>query len=62
MPVTTAVLTTMSAFLPLVLMPGIMGKFMMVVPLVVSIGLAISLIEAFWMLPAHIPGDENKFR
>ncbi|VAW51477.1 RND multidrug efflux transporter; Acriflavin resistance protein [hydrothermal vent metagenome] len=53
-PVTTAVLTTMSAFLPLVLMPGIMGKFMMVVPLVVSIGLAISLIEAFWMLPAHV--------
>jgi len=54
MPVTTAVLTTMSAFLPLMLMPGIMGKFMMVVPLVVSIGLAISLVEAFWMLPAHI--------
>ena len=53
-PVTTAVLTTMSAFLPLVLMPGIMGKFMMVVPLVVSIGLAISLVEAFWMLPAHV--------
>jgi multidrug efflux pump subunit AcrB len=53
-PVTTAVLTTMSAFLPLVLMPGIMGQFMMVVPLVVSIGLAISLVEAFWMLPAHI--------
>jgi len=53
-PVTTAVLTTMAAFLPLVLMPGIMGQFMMVVPLVVSIGLAISLVEAFWMLPAHI--------
>ena len=53
-PVTTAVLTTMSAFLPLVLMPGIMGKFMMVVPLVVSIALAISLVEAYWMLPAHI--------
>lgn len=53
-PVTVAVLTTMSAFLPLMLMPGIMGQFMMVVPLVVSIGLAISLIEAFWILPAHI--------
>ncbi len=53
-PVTVAVLTTMSAFLPLMLMPGIMGQFMMVVPLVVSISLAISLIEAFWILPAHI--------
>jgi len=61
MPVTTAVLTTMSAFLPLVLMPGIMGKFMMVVPLVVSIGLAISLVEAFWMLPAHILAMKTDF-
>jgi len=62
MPVTTAVLTTMSAFLPLVLMPGIMGKFMMVVPLVVSIGLAISLVEAFWMLPAHILAMKTDFK
>ncbi|MCK4674679.1 MAG: efflux RND transporter permease subunit, partial [Gammaproteobacteria bacterium] len=61
-PVTTAVLTTMSAFLPLVLMPGIMGKFMMVVPLVVSIGLAISLVEAFWMLPAHIIVIKSDFK
>ncbi|MBL4711619.1 MAG: efflux RND transporter permease subunit [Gammaproteobacteria bacterium] len=61
-PVTTAVLTTMSAFLPLVLMPGIMGQFMMVVPLVVSIGLAISLIEAFWMLPAHIIAMKTDFK
>ncbi|PCI08873.1 MAG: cation transporter [Gammaproteobacteria bacterium] len=60
-PVTTAVLTTMAAFLPLVLMPGIMGQFMMVVPLVVSIGLAISLIEAFWMLPAHIIAMKTDF-
>jgi len=60
-PVTTAVLTTMSAFLPLVLMPGIMGKFMMVVPLVVSIGLAISLVEAFWMLPAHVIVIKSNF-
>jgi len=62
MPVTTAVLTTMSAFLPLVLMPGIMGKFMMVVPLVVSIALAISLVEAFWMLPAHILVMKTNFQ
>ena len=61
-PVTTAVLTTMSAFLPLVLMPGIMGKFMMVVPLVVSIALVISLIEAFWMLPAHILAMKADFK
>jgi len=53
-PVTTAVLTTMAAFLPLMLLPGILGKFMLVIPLVVTIALAISLVEAYWMLPAHI--------
>ena len=53
-PVTAAVLTTIAAFLPLMLLPGILGKFMKVIPMVVSIALAISLIEAFWMLPAHI--------
>jgi len=53
-PVTTAVLTTMSAFLPLMLLPGILGKFMLVIPLVVTVALAISLVEAYWMLPAHL--------
>ena len=53
-PVVTAVLTTMAAFLPLMLLPGILGDFMRVIPMVVTIALAISLIEAFWMLPAHV--------
>ncbi|RVU83328.1 efflux RND transporter permease subunit [Leucothrix sargassi] len=56
MPVTTAVCTTIAAFLPLMLLPGILGKFMKVIPMVVTIALAISLIEAFWMLPSHING------
>ena len=55
-PVTTAVLTTMAAFLPLMLLPGILGKYMLVIPLVVTIALAISLVEAYWMLPAHLLG------
>ncbi len=53
-PVSTAVLTTMAAFLPLMLLPGILGDFMRVIPMVVTIALAISLLEAFWMLPAHV--------
>jgi multidrug efflux pump subunit AcrB len=53
-PVTSSVLTTMAAFLPLMLLPGIVGKFMFVIPFVVTLGLAISLIEAYWMLPAHM--------
>lgn len=53
-PVTTSILTTIAAFLPLMLMPGILGKFMLVIPLVVSASLLISLIEAYWLLPSHI--------
>lgn len=53
-PVTTAVMTTMAAFLPLVLLPGILGEFMRVIPMVVTIALMISLVEAYWMLPAHV--------
>ena len=60
-PVTTAVLTTMAAFLPLTIVPGILGKFMQVVPIVVALALAISLIEAFWMLPAHIYAAKLNF-
>ncbi|TAN48497.1 MAG: efflux RND transporter permease subunit, partial [Betaproteobacteria bacterium] len=53
-PVTSSVATTVAAFLPLMLMPGIVGKFMFVIPFVVTLTLAISLIEAYWMLPAHV--------
>lgn len=53
-PVSSAVLTTMAAFLPLMLLPGIIGKFMFVIPFVVTVGLAVSLVEAFWILPAHV--------
>ncbi len=53
-PVTTAVLTTIAAFLPLMLLPGLLGDFMRVVPIVVTVALIVSLIEAFWMLPSHI--------
>ncbi len=61
-PVTTAVLTTIATFLPLMLMPGILGKFMRVLPLVVTVALLISLIEAFWMLPAHITAARVSFK
>ena len=54
LPVLAAVLTTMAAFLPLVLMTGIVGDFMRVVPLVVTLALVLSLVEAFWMLPTHV--------
>ncbi|PVZ65692.1 efflux RND transporter permease subunit [Pelagibaculum spongiae] len=61
-PVTASVLTTMAAFLPLMLLPGILGKFMMVIPLVVTTALAISLIEAYWMLPGHVLAAKVSFK
>ncbi|QBQ54464.1 efflux RND transporter permease subunit [Nitrosococcus wardiae] len=57
-PVVTSVLTTIAAFLPLMLTPGLLGKFMFVIPLVVTVALAVSLLEAFWMLPVHIMGSK----
>ena len=53
-PVTTAVFTTIAAFMPLVLLQGVMGQFMKIVPWVVTLALLMSLVEAFWMLPVHI--------
>jgi len=59
-PVTSAVSTTIAAFLPLMLLPGIVGKFMFVIPFVVTVGLAVSLVEAFWILPSHVISFSRK--
>ena len=53
-PVLSSTLTTVAVFLPLMLMPGIMGKFMRVIPIVVCLVLLASVIEAFFILPSHI--------
>jgi len=53
-PVTSSILTTIAVFLPLMLLPGILGDFMFVIPFVVTVALLISLVEAFWILPVHI--------
>lgn len=53
-PVTFAILTSVAAFLPLVFVAGIMGKFMKVIPMIVISVLVISLLESFFVLPAHL--------
>jgi len=53
-PVTLTVLTTIAAFLPLLFVSGIMGKFMYAIPVVVISVLSISLIEAIFILPSHL--------
>ena len=54
MPVVGAVTTTIVAFLPLMFVSGIMGKFIFILPVVVIACLAISLLECLILLPAHL--------
>ncbi|MFQ5652641.1 MAG: efflux RND transporter permease subunit [bacterium] len=54
MPVLASSLTTIAAFLPLMLMEGVIGEFLQVVPIVVTLALVASLFEAFFILPSHI--------
>ncbi|QKF82219.1 efflux RND transporter permease subunit [Halarcobacter ebronensis] len=51
--VLTATATTIFAFLPILLMTGETGKFMQIVPIMISILLLSSLLEAFFFLPLH---------
>ncbi len=53
-PVVMAVSTTVVAFLPLMFISGIMGKFIAVMPMAVIIILIVSLGEALIILPAHL--------
>jgi multidrug efflux pump subunit AcrB len=61
MPVTFSVLTNMITFLPLFFVPGFMGKVFKQIPVVVICVFAISLIESFFILPAHV-GRQRKTR
>ncbi|HED67138.1 MAG TPA: efflux RND transporter permease subunit, partial [Planctomycetes bacterium] len=53
-PVIFAVLTSVVAFVPMVQLPGIMGKFFAVIPLTVIPALLFSLAESQLVLPAHL--------
>ena len=53
-PVTLAVLTSIAAFAPLALTRGELGKILWPISVVVTCVLAVSLIEAVLILPAHL--------
>jgi multidrug efflux pump subunit AcrB len=53
-PVTTTILTTVAAFLPLMFMSGVIGKFIIAIPVVVISLLLFSWLEAFLILPSHV--------
>ena len=58
-PVVSAGLSTMAAFLPLLMMTGSVGDFFSLVPIAVSTALAISLVEALIILPLHVVEAER---
>ncbi|MXY25457.1 MAG: efflux RND transporter permease subunit [Acidobacteria bacterium] len=53
-PVIFAVLTTVAAFMPMMFVPGMMGKVFRVIPFVVIPCLLFSLLESLGILPAHL--------
>ncbi len=53
-PVIMTILTTIVAFMPLLFISGVMGKFIAILPVVVIATLLFSLFEALFILPAHL--------
>ncbi|TVR04719.1 MAG: efflux RND transporter permease subunit [Deltaproteobacteria bacterium] len=53
-PVVFSVLTTLMVFLPMLFLPGISGKFFGVIPKIVILVLIMSIVEALFILPAHL--------
>lgn len=53
-PVAASALTTMVAFSPLFSLGGFPGKFIWAIPLMVIVGLLISLFESYFILPGHM--------
>ena len=61
-PVLAASATTIAAFLPLMILPGTIGRFLRVIPFTVSVALAASTLEALVFLPSHFadwPGGKK---
>lgn len=58
-PVTVGVVTTMVAFAPLLFVTGTMGQILGIVPIVVIAILAMSLVEVFFILPAHLSHEQR---
>lgn len=68
--VISSFLTTICILGPLAFLQGQIGKVLRVVPMMLILVMAVSLIEAFWILPAHLnhsmhsigQGKPNRFR
>ncbi|WP_457576089.1 efflux RND transporter permease subunit [Desulfomarina sp.] len=61
-PIAFSILTNIVAFLPLALVPGVMGKIWRVIPLVVITVFLLSWLEALLILPAHLAHSRKESR
>ena len=67
LPITATALTTIAAFLPMLVTKGILGQFIRGIPIVVTVSLVFSLMEGFFLLPIRlvrskeIETDESEF-
>ncbi|QDU47654.1 Multidrug resistance protein MdtB [Symmachiella dynata] len=59
--VVASVATTIIAFLPLMYVSGVMGKFIAVMPVAVIAMLVISLVESSFVLPCHLAHKRGMF-
>ncbi len=61
-PIISAIATTICAFMPLLLISGIIGKFLELMPVIVVLTLTASLIEALIVLPVHLYEMKKLYR
>jgi len=59
-PVVFAIVTNIVAFLPLMFIPGTFGKIWSAIPLVTGVAFTFSLIEALFILPAHLGHNRGR--
>lgn len=58
-PIIASVSTTIVAFMPLLLIEGVIGKFFAVIPIVVTLTLVASVLEAVLVLPGQIYNEKS---
>ncbi len=59
-PVVFSVLTNIITFLPVMFIPGVLGKIWIALPLVVTAVFLCSLVESLYILPAHLAHGSGK--
>ncbi len=61
-PVIASSLTTVAAFIPLMLVGGPTGKILFDIPLIIVAVIIASLLESFWILPGHLRHSFHKMK